>query len=134
MFLTTNRANTIDRAFKSRVDLILAYSNLSYEARRNIWVNFIGKLPKEDIDLQDSEISELAQSRLNGREIKSWVKTAWILAAKNKPLRMRHFNIVLDNRRRTERMDLEYGEDLADDEHSDTGKLTEGRERKRRKI
>lgn len=104
----------IDPAFKSRVDLTLAYSHLRSEARRKIWVNFINRLPKGDVELQDSEISELADNRMNGREIKSAIKTAWILAARDKPLRMLHLNAVLDNRRRTEKMDLDFGEQRAE--------------------
>ncbi|RYP73793.1 hypothetical protein DL771_003371 [Monosporascus sp. 5C6A] len=113
MFLTTNRASTIDPALKSRVDLILAYSPLDREARQSIWVNFIQRLPKGDVELQNHEILELASSRMNGREIKSTLKTAWILAANDKPLRMQHFKIVLDNRRLTENLDLSSGEYLA---------------------
>lgn len=111
----------MDPAFKSRIDLTLAYSNLGFKARRKVWLNFINKLPKRDVEVKDSEISELAKTLMNGREIKSSIKTAWVLAAKDKPLRMCHFKAVLDNRRRTESINLEYGEHKPDDESLDEG-------------
>ncbi|KAI1737685.1 P-loop containing nucleoside triphosphate hydrolase protein [Xylaria scruposa] len=106
MFLTTNRIDAIDPAFRSRIDLIVPYSPLDVATRKQIWVNFIRRLPPEAIDLQDSDIDELAKNELNGREIKNLLKTALIVAARDKPLRMHHFELMLGVRKRATSLGL----------------------------
>jgi SpoVK/Ycf46/Vps4 family AAA+-type ATPase len=103
MFLTTNRLNAIDPAFKSRIDLILPYYDLDEPSRQRVWKNFINLLGHEAADLSGDDIRELAKSHMNGREIKNTIKTALILAAHGKPvepLRLKHLNTVLNVRKR----------------------------------
>ena len=108
LFLTTNRATFIDPAFRSRVDLTLTYSNLDQKTRRQVWVNFIKRLPQDDVGLEEADIDELSTHKVNGREIKSAIKTGLILAARDRPLRLRHLNIVLKNRKRERNSELQY--------------------------
>lgn len=44
---------------------------------------------------------------MNGREIKNLIKTALVLAAKDKPLKMKHFQVVLGIRKEVDQ--LEFG-------------------------
>ncbi|KAJ4354401.1 uncharacterized protein N0V89_006137 [Didymosphaeria variabile] len=107
LFLTTNRLSTIDPAFRSRVDLILPYHDLDEAARKQVWKNFIRRLPANDVQMNDSDFDELAKTAMNGREIKNLIKTALVLGARDKPLKMNHFNVVLGIRKEVDQ--LEFG-------------------------
>ena len=69
----------IDPAFQSRVDFIIAYEDLTVEARREVWTNMIDRAGTEMMDLSAEDIDQLAEIRLNGREIKNLVKSAMLL-------------------------------------------------------
>ncbi|KAF5674946.1 AAA family ATPase [Fusarium heterosporum] len=104
MILTTNRYPAIDPAFESRIDITLVFQDLDPESRAKVWYNF---LVREDAKLaQDREaIGKLAKARLNGRQIKSAVKTARILAVSEKlPLAMDHLQTVVDMRKKALRL------------------------------
>ncbi|KAI3318849.1 hypothetical protein HD806DRAFT_511148 [Xylariaceae sp. AK1471] len=101
LFLTTNREATIDRAFESRIDLILPYDDFDQAARRQIWTNFAYSLVDGSHELCDAHFDELSKQKLNGREIKSTMKTALMLAnSDEKKLQMEHLKIVLRVRQR----------------------------------
>lgn len=85
LFLTTNRIQTIDPAFQSRIDLILPFDSLTPAARKDVWKNFIARTGGPDkFDIGEAELEELAAMDLNGREIKNLVKTALILNVEDK--------------------------------------------------
>jgi SpoVK/Ycf46/Vps4 family AAA+-type ATPase len=99
IFLTTNLYNTIDTAFRSRVNIHLLFNSLSPEHRIILWKKFLERLPpmKEEqsvkIESPDGgeavikrsnramdffskeDMKELSQWDLNGREIKNAIKT-----------------------------------------------------------
>lgn len=104
MFLTTNRSTAIDSAFQSRIDLILPYSDLDQAGRRKVWVNFIKKLRPGVASISEGDFDELANTPLNGREIKNSIKTALVLAHTDRPLRLKHLTVVLKIRKRVERL------------------------------
>ncbi|KAL8794731.1 MAG: hypothetical protein Q9195_002685 [Heterodermia aff. obscurata] len=88
IFLTTNLSSTIDAAFRSRVNIHLFFSPLSFTYRAQLWQKFLDRLLAESPSpnppfrrLEPSEIEQLAAWELNGREIKNAVKTArnWCL-------------------------------------------------------
>ncbi|KAI1414769.1 P-loop containing nucleoside triphosphate hydrolase protein [Hypoxylon sp. FL1857] len=81
LFLTTNRVESIDYAFQSRIDLFLPYNDLSQEARRRVWEAFIERLEedKETLNITDNDLDRLSELKLNGREIKNIVKSAHLL-------------------------------------------------------
>ncbi|RYO81176.1 hypothetical protein DL766_009864 [Monosporascus sp. MC13-8B] len=83
IFLTTNRVSSIDHAFKSRVDLFLPYHDLTSEARRQVWGNFIGRAGKDKFDLTEESLDKLSHLNLNGREIKNLIKSAQLLSLKS---------------------------------------------------
>lgn len=86
LFLTTNRVETIDPAFQSRIHLSIAYPPLSVAARHELWNTFIlranrGQPPEW---LAPDFLDQLAEETVNGREIKNIVRTAYALARSTK--------------------------------------------------
>ncbi|KAK4185746.1 mitochondrial sorting [Podospora australis] len=83
MFMTTNRVDDIDAAFQSRIHVSIEYPDLTSASRRTIWRNFLnGSTIKSS--LTEKDINELAELKLNGRQIKNVLKTAQLLAARKK--------------------------------------------------
>ncbi|KAK3991238.1 mitochondrial sorting [Cladorrhinum sp. PSN332] len=83
MFMTTNRVEDIDLAFQSRIHVSIEYPDLTTAARKTIWTNFLkGSTLKSSLTSKD--INELAELKLNGRQIKNILKTAQLLAARKK--------------------------------------------------
>ena len=73
----------IDAAFQSRIHVSIEYPDLTSASRRTIWANFLkGSTIKSS--LTDKDIAELAELKLNGRQIKNVLKTAQLLAARKK--------------------------------------------------
>lgn len=122
MFLTTNRLPDIDTAFKSRIDLIIPYSDLDAPSRRKVWVNFIQKLKPGTAQVSERDFDQLAETPLNGREIKNLIKTALVLAHRDLPLRLKHLEVVLDIRKRVADMDVADAQRDAD--HTDNMDVT----------
>jgi AAA+ superfamily predicted ATPase len=114
MILTTNRMRSLDSAFESRIDISLTYNPLNTTERCQVWKNFIGNFSTKDVDIDSDAIMELAQWEFNGRQIKSAIKTARILAAKQQePLRKKHLDVVL--RLRDKALKMMQSDDV--DEH-----------------
>ena len=79
LFLTSNRVNTFDDAFKSRIHVPLKYSELTFDSRKRIWKNFLGRFG-EEVDVDEEGYDMLAEAEINGRQIKNVVRTAKSLA------------------------------------------------------
>lgn len=80
LFLTSNRVNTFDDAFKSRIHVPLKYNDLTVSSRKQIWKNFLGKLGDGDVRMDEKGYESLAQAEINGRQIKNVIRTAKSLA------------------------------------------------------
>jgi len=78
LFLTTNRMNTFDSAVLSRIHLPLKYEPLKKEAREGVWLFFIkqARTTAGHAAYNDKVISDLAENKLNGREVRSKPVTA----------------------------------------------------------
>lgn len=101
LFLTTNRVETFDDAFQSRIHVALRYGELTFKARRSIWVMFLDKVKAidgvETAEFTAADYDRLSKQSLNGRQIKNSVRTAQALAVnENVPLNMAHIVRVLD--------------------------------------
>ncbi|KAK6087597.1 ATPase [Seiridium cupressi] len=83
LFLTTNRISSIDHAFQSRVDLFLPYHDLEPKACRQVWENFIDRAGRDNFEVDDSSLEKLSHLSLNGRVIKSLIKSAQLLSLKS---------------------------------------------------
>jgi hypothetical protein len=73
LFLTTNRVETFDEAFQSRIHVALKYEELSFAASRQVWREFIEKVRvKEGIEVmpfKNEDLDYLARKKLNGRQV-----------------------------------------------------------------
>jgi SpoVK/Ycf46/Vps4 family AAA+-type ATPase len=98
MFMTTNRVNSMDPAFQSRIHLTLAYNPLDYKSRKGLWKLFLERSADYDEKNWSDEILEdLAKDQLNGRQIKNAVRTANSLAlAENHMLSVDDIRVVLE--------------------------------------
>ncbi|KAE8551441.1 hypothetical protein EYB25_005328 [Talaromyces marneffei] len=101
LFLTTNRVETFDDAFQSRIHIALRYGDLTTKAKRSVWKMFLEKVKSidgvETETFADKDLDILARHNLNGRQIKNSVRTAQALAVNEKlPLSMSHIKRVLD--------------------------------------
>ncbi|CAB9515173.1 AAA family ATPase [Seminavis robusta] len=84
LFLTSNRIDSLDPAFKTRITLALRYDALDFAGRNQIWINLLetsgfGAAVKNG----DINTEELANSVMNGREIKNSIRLAMALAAED---------------------------------------------------
>jgi hypothetical protein len=84
LILTSNRVGTFDEAFRSRIHIALHYEDLKPRARKTIWSNFLSRLEGteegENITEIEQRLDELANHKLNGREIRNALATARQLA------------------------------------------------------
>jgi len=96
MFLTTNRVSTIDPAFESRIDISIDYPNLTSELQLQIWENFLYRNEEVKAAISKEDLEPISKLALNGRQIKSAVKTAQLLAiSKEEGLKIEHLRKVL---------------------------------------
>ncbi|KAL8932187.1 MAG: hypothetical protein Q9211_006469, partial [Gyalolechia sp. 1 TL-2023] len=101
LFLTTNRVETFDDAFQSRIHVALRYGELTTKAKRSVWKMFLEKVRQKDgvatAAFGEKDFDRLARHNLNGRQIKNAVRTAQALAVNEKcPLGMGHIGKVLE--------------------------------------
>lgn len=85
LILTSNRVGTFDEAFRSRINIAIHYEDLKPRSRKLIWSNFLARLEGtdegENIAEIENRLDELANHKLNGREIRNALSTARQLAS-----------------------------------------------------
>lgn len=99
MILTTNRVRDFDDAVQSRIHVGISYGNLGLDTRKTIWDKFLKKeaTERKETFYSASELQDLAEHNLNGRQIKNAVRAAHALAAfHGKNLSIAHVQTVLD--------------------------------------
>ncbi|KAL8672848.1 MAG: hypothetical protein Q9168_002724 [Polycauliona sp. 1 TL-2023] len=101
LFLTTNRVETFDDAFQSRIHVALRYGELTTKAKRSVWKMFLNKVAEKDgvetAVFKEADFDKLARHNMNGRQIKNAVRTAQALAVnEKKALDMGHIAKVLE--------------------------------------
>lgn len=71
LFLTTNRLLTFDQAIISRVHVALKYEELKKDARKAVWQFFVerAKTKHGNPVCNEKELDDLAERRMNGREV-----------------------------------------------------------------
>lgn len=73
LFLTTNRVETFDDAFQSRIHVALRYGELTPKAKRSVWKLFLERVrEKEGVQIQnftDNDFDALSRHNLNGRQV-----------------------------------------------------------------
>jgi len=93
LFLTTNRVTEFDEAILSRIHVMLRYDDLSKDAGKKVWEKFIERAitSQGPAVISSEEFKRLVNSKLNGRQIKNAMVTAYALATKDKsPVRFSH--------------------------------------------
>lgn len=83
LFLTTNRIESFDRAFKSRIHLAVHYPRLDLESRKSIWRTFLAKASVDSTlerEAPDGALDRWASVELNGRQIRNIIRTGQALA------------------------------------------------------
>ncbi|KAI0593002.1 hypothetical protein F4775DRAFT_597652 [Biscogniauxia sp. FL1348] len=125
LFLTTNRVQTFDDAFQSRIHIALPYKALDIKAKKAVFRIFIERVRSSTTSsstasssspsttkkqqFTEADYSDLARHDLNGRQIKNTVLTAQALAVQQgEQLSMHHIRQVLDVQQTFER-DLRGG-------------------------
>lgn len=94
MFLTTNRAEQLDEAFRSRISIIFKYPKLDQETRLQIWKNL---LEASSCNLSENDINELSLREINGRQIKNSIRMAQSLALTDQvPVSKQYFDDVIE--------------------------------------
>lgn len=96
LFLTTNRVESLDPAFQSRVQCALRYDELDIDSRTKIWKDLLDHSSVEKAEA-GLDVNELAKHKLNGRQIKNALQLAVALAQnEGAPLAMKHLEATLD--------------------------------------
>lgn len=74
LFLTTNRVETFDDAFQSRIHIALRYGELSPKAKKSVFKMFIERVRVlEGVDTMpftEEDYNSLARNNLNGRQVR----------------------------------------------------------------
>jgi hypothetical protein len=75
LFLTTNRVETFDEAFQSRIHMGIRYENLQPKARKKIWMHHVGKVEemagtKAEDGFGEADFEELSKRNMNGRQVR----------------------------------------------------------------
>ncbi|KAE8145568.1 hypothetical protein BDV25DRAFT_144541 [Aspergillus avenaceus] len=101
LFLTTNRVETFDDAFQSRIHVALRYGELTTKAKRSVWKMFLERVQAmegvQTATFTEKDFDALSRHNLNGRQIKNSVRTAQALAVNERtPLSMEHIKRVLE--------------------------------------
>lgn len=101
LFLTTNRVETFDDAFQSRIHVALRYGELTTKAKKTVWKMFLDLCRKQEgcevADVSDYDLDSLSRNQLNGRQIKNVVRTAQALALNEREkLTLGHIKRVLE--------------------------------------
>ncbi|KAL1892817.1 hypothetical protein Cpir12675_004401 [Ceratocystis pirilliformis] len=107
LFLTTNRVETFDDAFQSRIHIALRYDNLQPRARQAIFKMFIKKVQDQKpirklegcsgtpYQFTEDDFETLGKWDLNGRQIKNTISTAQALSINKKErFSMQHIHEV----------------------------------------
>lgn len=81
MFLTTNRPEHFDEAFRSRISISIDYKNLDNEARYKVWTNLLNASGNNFIE---KDIRLLSNVQMNGRQIKNCIRMGQCLAKESK--------------------------------------------------
>lgn len=85
LFLTTNRVETFDDAFQSRIHVALRYGDLTTKAKRSVWKMFLDRVQtKEGIEVvkfTDKDYDTLARHNLNGRQVSMLLHIAFCAQA-----------------------------------------------------
>lgn len=77
LFLTTNRVETFDDAFQSRIHIALRYGELATKAKKSVFKMFIERVRVlegiETMPFKEEDYNTLARHNLNGRQVRFYL-------------------------------------------------------------
>ena len=101
LFLTTNRVETFDDAFQSRIHVALRYGELTPKAKRSVWKLFLERVrEKEGLQIQEfteDDFDALSRRNLNGRQVRAYLSTTHICTSTFKSKSIVHSTSELTN-------------------------------------
>ena len=101
LFLTTNRVETFDDAFQSRIHVALRYGELTPKAKRSVWKLFLERVrEKEGLQIQEfteDDFDALSRRNLNGRQVRAYLSTTHICTSTFKSKSIVHSTSKLTN-------------------------------------
>lgn len=90
LILTTNRLNSFDSAFQSRIHFCIEYEGLEAEGRKQIWKDYLSRAAETAavvVDIDDAGYTHLGGLELNGRQIKNIMSvTQSVATTRKKPI------------------------------------------------
>jgi AAA+ superfamily predicted ATPase len=96
LFLTTNRIDSYDEAFQTRILLKIHYDNLTPQAKKTIWRNFLDRGGENTVTSTDIDYF-VNHMKVNAREIRNVVRMAICIAAQtDEPVSRKHIESILD--------------------------------------
>ena len=82
MFLASNRVDSLDPAFQTRITLALRYEQLDKDGRTQVWKSLLVKSGfGDELEAGGIDPIQLSNAVLNGREIKNALRLAMAMAA-----------------------------------------------------
>lgn len=112
LFLTSNRAKNIDKAFYSRISMALNFPGLEAEDRYKIWEN---NLALNGSNLTEYQIEMLSEYEVNGRQIKNVCRNAHALAQHDgRETEYDDFTMVLDKSEEFQEAVFQQGSESTD--------------------
>lgn len=99
LFLTTNRVESLDDAFRSRISIIIKYNDLDKKTRTQVWKNL---LHAASVSIDDTTIDSLSEittadgKQINGRQIKNAIRMAQCIThSKKESITLNHLEKVI---------------------------------------
>ncbi|KKY29195.1 putative atpase aaa+ type core [Phaeomoniella chlamydospora] len=136
LFLTTNRVETMDLAFQSRIHLAFKYESLDSQTRRQIWERFIKRLnPLEAQGKKEllEALDDVQEWNLNGRQIRNVLAIAESLALsqarRRGALRYSHVETVANQTFEFQ----DFFDDASKERKAQVGEVNPGRQFKERR-
>lgn len=136
LFLTTNRLESFDRAFKSRVHLPIHYPALEADSRRRIWEAFLSKVSETACRELDAggALDRFSAVNLNGRQIKNVVRIAHARAvSEGKDITSEYIEEALEAMEDFDER-MEMAKAAAAQRNAEAGEASGSGSRKRRRI
>jgi hypothetical protein len=96
-------SDTLLRCVAWNAVLLIDEADVFLEARVKVLANFLDTLPRDSVEVSREEVEELMARPMNGRQIKSAVKTARILAqSEGEKLGKEYLKLVLGLREKAQ--------------------------------
>ncbi len=105
LFLTTNRVETFDDAFQSRIHVALRYGDLTTKAKKSVWKMFLAKVREKDgvetEEFGEDDFDALSRHNLNGRQVREVLVLIPGFSRHKSVFLLTRFSGIIDQKRRS---------------------------------